>query len=38
MITVLIELTEDAETGEYAFAVEDGLGKRTDSVIFTVTK
>lgn len=38
LITVLIELTEDAETGEYAFAVEDGLGQRTDPVIFTVTK
>jgi hypothetical protein len=38
LITVLVELTADADPGDYAFAVEDGLGQRTEPLIFKVTK
>jgi hypothetical protein len=38
LITVLVELSEDAEPGDYAFAVEDGLGQRTEPILFKVTK
>ena len=38
LITVLVELSEEVEPGDYAFAVEDGLGARSDPVVFTVTK
>jgi hypothetical protein len=38
LITVLLELKESVEPGEYALAVEDGLGTRTEPVIFEVTR
>jgi hypothetical protein len=38
LITVLLDLSEDADTGDYALALDNGLGERTESVIFKVTK
>jgi hypothetical protein len=38
LITVLVDLTENAETGEFAIAVEDASGARSGQVVFTVTK
>ncbi|MCG6925094.1 MAG: hypothetical protein LJF30_07270 [Acidobacteria bacterium] len=38
LITVLLDLSEDADTGDYALALENGLGERTESVVFKVTK
>jgi hypothetical protein len=38
LITVLVELGEHAETGEFAIAVEDDLGTRSQGVVFTITK
>jgi hypothetical protein len=38
LITVLVDLAEDAETGEFAIAVEDGAGTRSGQAVFTVTK
>jgi hypothetical protein len=37
-ITVLIDLTADADTGEYGIAVEDERGTRTEALVFKVTK
>jgi hypothetical protein len=38
LITVLIDLTEEADPGEYAIALEDAAGNRTAPLTFTVTK
>jgi hypothetical protein len=38
LIRVLIELTDQAEPGEYAIALEDAAGNRTAPLTFTVTK
>jgi hypothetical protein len=38
LITVLLDLEETVEPGEYALAVEDGLGTRSAPVIFEVTR
>ena len=38
LITVLVDLAENAETGEFAIAVEDGSGARSGQAVFTVTK
>ena len=38
LIKVLVELGENAETGEFAIAVEDGVGTRSEPAVFTVTK
>ena len=38
LMTILLELEETAEPGEYAIAVEDGRGGRSEPVIFEVTK
>lgn len=38
LITVLMELKDPVEPGEYALAVEDGLGTRSEPVIFEVTQ
>jgi hypothetical protein len=38
LMTVLLELEESAEPGEYAIAVEDGRGNRSEPLIFEVTK
>ena len=38
LITVLLELEDGAEPGEYAIAVEDGQGVRSEPLAFTVTK
>jgi len=38
LITILVELSEAAEPGDYGIAVEDGLGARTEALVFKVTK
>ncbi|MGD8897630.1 MAG: hypothetical protein PVJ73_16480 [Acidobacteriota bacterium] len=38
LITILVDLAEDAETGEFAIALEDGTGTRSEHVVFKVTK
>jgi hypothetical protein len=38
LITVLVELAENAETGEFAIAVEDASGARSEHAVFRVTK
>ncbi len=38
LITILLQLEDTAEPGEYAIAVEDGRGNRSKPLIFTVTK
>jgi hypothetical protein len=38
LITVLVELAENAQTGEFAIAVEDAGGTRSEHAVFTVTK
>lgn len=38
LITILLQLEDTAEPGEYAIAVEDGRGTRSTPLIFTVTK
>ena len=38
LITILLQLDETAEPGEYAIAVEDGRGGRSEPLVFTVTK
>jgi hypothetical protein len=38
LITVLLELSESVEPGEYALALEDGLGTRSEPVTFEVTR
>jgi hypothetical protein len=37
LITVLLDLEDTVEPGEYALAVEDGFGTRSDPMIFEVT-
>jgi len=38
LIKVLLDLSEDADTGDYALVLENSLGERTESVVFKVTK
>jgi len=38
LITVLIDLGKDVSPGEYGLVVEDALGPRSNTLIFTVTK
>ena len=38
LITILLELEDSAEPGEYAIAVEDGQGGRSEPLVFEVTK
>ena len=38
LITVLLDLSEDTDPGDYALALENGLGERTEPVVFKVTK
>lgn len=38
LITILLQLDDTVEPGEYALAVEDGRGGRSEPLTFTVTK
>jgi hypothetical protein len=38
LITILLQLDDTAEPGEYAIAVEDGQGTRSEPLVFTVTR
>jgi hypothetical protein len=38
LMTILLELEESAEPGEYAIAVEDGRGNRSEPLVFEITK